>query len=330
MKVLITGGLGYIGSHTVVELLNKDFQVVVIDNLYNSSEAIVEKIKTITKKDFDFYNVDATIENDVEIIFQKHTFDAVIHFAGYKAVGESVFKPIMYYENNLMSTICISKLCVKYGVEKFIFSSSASVYGENESPLVESLELKQTISPYAETKVMCERILKDIANINKDFNVMLLRYFNPVGAHKSGLIGEKPNGIPNNLIPCIIDVVNGKRQKLLVYGDDYNTTDGTGVRDYIHVVDLAEGHVCALNSDAKGVGVYNLGTGCGYSVLEVISTFRRVNNVDFEYEIVDRRKGDLDSCFAACKKAEIELGFKAKHTLEDMCRDAFNFNIKQQ
>ncbi len=327
MKVLVTGGLGYIGSHTVVELLNKDFEVVVIDNLYNSREDVIENIKSITNKEFDFYKIDATITEDVETVFKEHSFNAVIHFAGYKAVGESVLKPIMYYENNIMATLVVSKLCVKYGVEKFIFSSSASIYGENESPLVETMELKPTISPYAETKVMCERILIDISNAYKGFNVMLLRYFNPVGAHKSGLIGERPNGVPNNLVPYIIDVVKGKQEKLLIFGDDYDTIDGTGVRDYIHVVDLAEGHVCALNSNKKGVNIYNLGTGRGYSVLEVMNTFKKVNNLDFDFEIVQRRKGDLAGCYADCKKAEAELGFKASHTLEDMCRDALNFKI---
>ncbi len=327
MKVLVTGGLGYIGSHTVVELLNNDYEVVVIDNLYNSSIDVLDKIRSITNKEFIFYEIDATNLNAVEKVFEEHFFDAVIHFAGYKAVGESVFKPIMYYENNLMATIVLSKLCIKFGVSRFIFSSSASVYGENISPLVENVEIKSTVSPYAETKLMCERILTDIAKANKDFKVTLLRYFNPVGAHQSGLIGEKPNGVPNNLMPYIIDVARGKQENLLVFGNDYDTIDGTGIRDYVHVLDLAIGHVCALKNNKDGVHIYNLGTGYGYSVFEVLNTFNKVNNLNVGYKIVERRKGDLAVCFADCKKAENELGFKAKYTLEDMCRDAYNFKI---
>ncbi len=325
MKVLVTGGLGFIGSHTVVELLDRNFEVVVVDNLFNSTVEVVDKIKNITQREFDFIKVDSTDFVQMDSVFANNKFDAVIHFAGYKAVGESVKEPLMYYENNLMSTIVVSKLCLKHNVEKFIFSSSATVYGDNIAPFKEGMTLLPTSNPYGETKAMCERILKDTATVNDGFKVTLLRYFNPIGAHKSGLIGEKPNGIPNNLMPYVVQVANGKREKLSVFGNDYDTPDGTGVRDYIHVVDLAVGHVLALENMKDSVNVYNLGTGKGASVLEVINTFSKVNNVEIPYEIVERRAGDLPSSYADCEKAEKELGFKSKHTLEDMCRDAYNF-----
>ncbi len=323
MNVLVTGGLGYIGSHTVVELLNENFDVTVIDNLSNSSIEVIDKIKNITKKEFNFYKADATSIEEMEPIFKKNKFNAIIHFAGFKAVGESVKNPLMYYENNLLSTITISKLCIKYDVNKFIFSSSATVYGNNKAPFVETMKLLPTTNPYGETKAMCERILKDTSKVNEKFSVTLLRYFNPIGAHESGLLIEEPNGIPNNLMPYIIQVANGKREKLFVYGNDYDTIDGTGIRDYVHVVDLAKGHVLALKKDNKGTNIYNLGTGVGYSVLEVVNKFKEVNNIDIPYEIVGRRAGDIDVSFADCTKAINELGYSNKYNLGDMCKHSY-------
>ncbi len=320
--ILVTGGLGYIGSNTVVELLNKGYEVIVVDNLYNSSEDVLEKIKTITNKDIIFYNIDVTIADKVEEIFKKHKIEAVIHFAGYKSVGESVEKPIMYYTNNLNSTLTVCNMCLKYNVNKFIFSSSATVYGANKSPFVETMELLPTTNPYGETKVMCERILTDIANANSNFAVTLLRYFNPLGGHESGLLCEKPNGIPNNLMPYVVEVAEKKREYLSIYGNDYNTIDGTGVRDYIHVTDLAIGHVLALEKIKTGVNIYNLGTGKGISVLQLVNKFEEVNRKKVPYVYTSRRSGDIDICYANCLKAEKELGFKAKYNLDDMCRDS--------
>ena len=325
MNILVTGGAGYIGSHTCVELLNNNHSVIIADNLCNSKIESIEKIKQITNKDVIFYLLDVTDEQAVESIFSSCQIDGVIHFAGLKAVGESVSKPLEYYYNNIVSTIILSKACIKHNVNKFVFSSSATVYGENKVPFVETMDLFPTTNPYGETKAISERILMDVAKANPNFSVSLLRYFNPVGAHESGLIGEAPSGIPNNLMPYITQVANGKLEKLRVFGNDYPTVDGTGVRDYIHVVDLAEGHVAAIEKLTEGVHIYNLGTGQGTSVLQLIHAFEEVNNIKVPYEIVDRRPGDIAFCYADASKAERELGWKAKRGLIEMCRDAWRF-----
>lgn len=330
MKILVTGGLGYIGSHTVVELLNEGYEVVVVDNLYNSSRDVYDKIKTITGKDFTFYEEDVCIEKKLDEIFSKERPDGVIHFAAYKAVGESVEKPIMYYENNLISTMKLCKVMKKYDCNVFVFSSSATVYGDPEVlPIKEDARLSTT-NPYGSTKLMNEQILKDVSIANKDFSAMILRYFNPIGAHKSGLIGEKPNGIPNNLMPYIVRVATRELEILSIFGDDYDTPDGTGVRDYIHVVDLAKGHLKALEKAFKepGIKYYNLGTGTGYSVLEMVKSFEKVNGVKVPYKIVGRRAGDIASCYADPTKAYEELGWKAEYGLEDMMLDSYNFVLK--
>jgi len=325
MNILVTGGLGFIGSHTCVELIDKNHKVIVADNLSNSKIETLDNIEKISGVKPDFYKIDVTIGSEVENLFKTYKFDGVIHFAGFKAVGESVEKPLDYYYNNLVSTISLSQMCLKYNVNKFVFSSSATVYGENESPLKENMELLPRTNPYGETKAMSERILKDTSNANSDFSVSLLRYFNPIGAHKSGLLGEDPNGIPNNLMPYVTKVAKKDLEKLQVFGNDYDTVDGTGVRDYIHVVDLAEGHVAAIENLGSGVNVYNLGTGKGTSVLQIIETFIKVNGVDVPYEIIGRRPGDIAICYADNKKAEEELGWKAKRDLKDMVRDAWRF-----
>ncbi|SHK14193.1 UDP-glucose 4-epimerase [Hathewaya proteolytica DSM 3090] len=325
MNILVTGGAGYIGSHTCVELLNNNHTVIVADNLCNSNINTIDKIKQITNKEVTFYKIDVTDEAAIETIFANHKIDGVIHFAGLKAVGESVEKPLAYYYNNLVSTMVLSKMCKKYNVNKFVFSSSATVYGDNQVPFVETMDLLPTTNPYGETKAMSERILTDIAKANPGFSVALLRYFNPVGAHESGLIGEAPNGIPNNLMPYITKVAKGELEKLRVFGNDYPTVDGTGVRDYIHVVDLAEGHVAALNKLQPGVHIYNLGTGQGTSVLELVKAFEEVSATQVPYEIVDRRPGDIASCYADVSKAERELGWTAKRGILEMCRDAWRF-----
>lgn len=329
MNILVTGGLGFIGSHTVIELIKSNHQVVIVDNLINSKVEVLDKINEICGVRPEFYQMDVTNESAVEEIFKTHSFDGLIHFAGLKAVGESVEKPIAYYYNNLVSTMVLSKLCLKYSVNRFVFSSSATVYGDQTSPLKEDFELKTTTNPYGETKAMSERILKDIAFANKDFAVTLLRYFNPVGAHSSGLIGEDPNGIPNNLMPFITKVAKRQLPVLSVFGDDYDTIDGTGVRDYIHVVDLAEGHVKALEHLNEGVHIYNLGTGQGTSVLELVHAFIQENKVDVPYKIVSRRPGDLATCYADANKAKAELKWSAKRGIEEMVRDAWNFELKQ-
>ena len=325
MRYLVTGGLGFIGSHTVVELINNDHEVVIADNLINSKLEVLDKIYEITGVKPNFFQIDVTDEEKVKEIFLNHKLDGVIHFAGLKAVGESVSKPLEYYYNNLVSTMVLSKLCLEYKVNKFVFSSSATVYGEQESPLNEDMELKRTTNPYGETKAMSERILIDTANANEGFSVCLLRYFNPVGAHESGLIGENPNGIPNNLMPYITKVAKKELKKLNIFGDDYNTVDGTGVRDYIHVVDLAKGHVKAIEKLASGVEIYNLGTGKGTSVLELVNAFMKVNNVDIPYEIVGRRAGDIATCYADTNKAMRDLGWRAEKDIEDMVRDSWRF-----
>ena len=325
MRYLVTGGLGFIGSHTVVELINNDHEVVIADNLINSKLEVLDKIYEITGVKPNFFQIDVTDEAKVKDIFLKYKLDGVIHFAGLKAVGESVSKPLEYYYNNLVSTMVLSKLCLEYKVNKFVFSSSATVYGEQESPLNEDMELKRTTNPYGETKAMSERILMDTANANEGFSVCLLRYFNPVGAHESGLIGENPNGTPNNLMPYITKVAKKELKKLNIFGDDYNTVDGTGVRDYIHVVDLAKGHVKAIEKLASGVEIYNLGTGKGTSVLELVNAFMKVNNVDIPYEIVGRRAGDIATCYADTNKAMRDLGWRAEKDIEDMVRDSWRF-----
>ena len=325
MNILVTGGLGFIGSHTVVELIKNNHSVVIADNLINSKIEVLDKLKSITNKEIIFYEIDVTDEVKVEKIFKNHKLDGIIHFAGLKAVGESVAKPLMYYYNNLVSTMVLSKMCLKYNVNKFVFSSSATVYGENKVPFVENMKLLPTTNPYGETKVMSERILTDISKANINFSVTLLRYFNPVGAHESGLIGEDPNGIPNNLMPFIAKVAKGELTKLNVFGNDYDTIDGTGVRDYIHVVDLAKGHVKAIESLKTGVNIYNLGTGKGTSVLELVKAFEKANNIKISYEIVKRRPGDIASCYADVSKAEKELGWTAKRNIVDMCRDSWKF-----
>lgn len=325
MTILVTGGAGYIGSHTCVALLEAGYQVIVADNLSNSKVETIAKIKEITGQEVIFYKIDVTDEEALKEIFDHHQIDGVIHFAGFKAVGESVEKPLAYYYNNLLSTIVVVKLCRAYQVDKFVFSSSATVYGDNKLPFVETMELLKTTNPYAETKAICERMLSDFAKVNRDFGVSLLRYFNPVGAHESGLIGEAPNNIPNNLMPYITQVAKGKLEKLRVFGNDYPTIDGTGVRDYIHVVDLAEGHVAALAALSKGIQIYNLGTGRGTSVLELLKAFEEANRITIPYQIVARRKGDIAAAYANARKAERDLGWIAQKSIAEMCRDAWQF-----
>jgi len=325
VNILVTGGAGYIGSHTCIALLKAGYSVIIADNLSNSKSETVMKIMDIADKEVTLYEIDVTDAEAVDIIFRNYKIDGVIHFAGLKAVGESVEKPLEYYYNNIVSTIVLTKACQKYGVNRFVFSSSATVYGDNQVPFVETMDLLPTTNPYGETKAMSERILTDIAKANPAFSVSLLRYFNPVGAHESGLIGEAPNGIPNNLMPYVTQVAKGKLEKLRVFGNDYSTVDGTGVRDYIHVVDLAEGHVAALENLNEGVHIYNLGTGKGTSVLELVKAFEEANDIEVPYEIVDRRPGDIASCYADASKAERKLGWIAKRDLITMCRDAWRF-----
>lgn len=330
MNILVTGGAGYIGSHTCVALLEAGHSVIIADNLSNSKSETVMKIMDIADKEVAFYEIDVTDAEAVDIIFRNYMIDGVIHFAGLKAVAESVEKPLDYYYNNVVSTLILAKACQKYGVNRFVFSSSATVYGDNKVPFVETLDLLPTTNPYGETKAMSERILTDIANANPAFSVSILRYFNPVGAHESGQIGEAPNGIPNNLMPYVTQVAKGKLEKLRVFGNDYPTVDGTGVRDYIHVVDLAEGHVAALENLTEGVHFYNLGTGKGTSVLELVKAFEEANDIEVPYEIADRRPGDIASCYADASKAKRELGWTAKRDLIAMCRDAWRFEEKKE
>lgn len=332
MKILVTGGLGFIGSHTVVELLDANYDVVVVDDLSNSTIDVKDKIEKITGKTFKYYEVNVCNEEKMDEIFKNEKVDAVIHFAGYKAVGESVAKPLMYYENNLLSTIVLIKTMEKYGVNNFVFSSSATVYGSPKSlPIEEDFPLSTT-NPYGTTKLFIERIIEDVCVANPNFSAVVLRYFNPIGAHKSGLIGENPVGIPNNLMPYIVRVADKQLKELSVFGNDYDTHDGTGVRDYIHVVDLAKGHLKAIEKadKSKGVMFYNLGTGTGYSVLDLVETFKRVNGVDVPYKIVDRRPGDIAACYADPKKAYEELGWKAELGIEEMCKDSYNYILKSR
>lgn len=330
-KILVTGGLGFIGSEAVICLIENGYEPVIVDNLFNAKLAVLDRIETIAGKRPSFYQIDIKDEEKMEKVFQENKLDAVIHFAGYKAVGESVEKPLEYYENNLETLLVVAKLMRKYKVNNIIFSSSATVYGvPTRVPLYESDPIADATNPYGETKVMIERILKDIQFANPKLNVGILRYFNPIGGHPSGLLGEDPNGLPNNLLPFVSQVAIGKLKCLKIFGNDYPTPDGTGVRDYIHVVDLAEGHVAALKKleENPGYVVYNLGTGKGTSVLELVKAYEEANNVKIPYEIVERRSGDVAENFADCSKAFNELHWKAKYTIKDACRDAYNFQIK--
>ena len=331
MKILVTGGAGYIGSHTCVELLNGGHDIVVMDNYSNSSPEALRAVEKLTDRTFPAYECDMLDYEGFEKIFQEQKIDAVIHFAGLKAVGESVRKPLEYYHNNLVGTINLLRLMKRYGVRRLVFSSSATVYGmHNPVPYKEDMPLS-AVNPYGMTKLMIEEMLQDLCAAEKDWKVALLRYFNPIGAHKSGLIGENPKGIPNNLMPYIMKVAVGQLDCLSVYGDDYPTPDGTGVRDYIHVCDLAVGHLKALEKldQLEGAQAYNLGTGKGSSVLDVVHAFEKASGVKVKYQIAPRRPGDLAAYYADPEKAKRELGWEAKYTLEDMCRDNWNF-IKTQ
>ncbi len=325
MKILVTGGLGYIGSHTIVELCKSNHEVIVVDNLVNSKIEVLEKLEKITNKKILFYEIDITDEKKFEKVFIENKIDFVIHFAGLKAVSESVFKPLEYYKNNVFGTIVLCELCKKYEVFNIVFSSSATVYGNQASPIKEEAELMKTTNPYGESKVMIERILTDLSNANEKFCITMLRYFNPVGAHKSGLIGEDPKDIPNNLMPIITKVAKGEIEKLSVFGSDYDTKDGTCIRDFVHICDLAKGHILAIDRNEKGINVYNLGTGRGYTVLELIKSFEKVNDIKINYELTDRRIGDIDICFADVTKANTHLGFECEFGIDDMVKDAWNF-----
>lgn len=329
MKILVTGGAGYIGSHTCVELLNEGFEVVVIDNFSNSKSSSLDAIKKITGKDFKFYEIDYLDKDALNKVFEENKIDAVINFAGFKAVGESVKKPIEYYTNNISGALNLLDVMRKHNVKKFVFSSSATVYGNPEKiPLTEDCKIGGTTNPYGTSKLFIEQILKDIYASDNSWDIIILRYFNPVGAHESGLIGEDPKGIPNNLMPYIAKVATKELKELSVFGNDYNTPDGTGVRDYIHVVDLAKGHVLALNKlekEGKGLFIYNLGTGTGYSVLDLVHAYEKANNVKVPYKIAPRRDGDIATCYSDPTKAKNELGFVATKTIEDMCHDSYKF-----
>ena len=333
MAILLPGGAGYIGSHTAIELLNAGKEIIIIDNFSNSKPEVLEKIKEITGKDFKFYEIDYLDRKELEKVFEENEIEAVLNFAGYKAVGESVKKPIEYYTNNISGALVLLDTMKKYNVKKFIFSSSATVYGEPEKvPITEEFKTGGTTNPYGTTKLFIEQILKDIYKSDNSWDICILRYFNPVGAHESGLIGEEPQGIPNNLMPYIVRVAAGKLQELSVFGNDYPTPDGTGVRDYIHVVDLAKGHVLALkklDEEKQGLFIYNLGTGKGYSVLDMVKAFEKATGKKVPYKIAPRREGDIAECYANPKKAEVELGWKAEKTLEDMCKDSWNYISKQ-
>lgn len=336
MNILVTGGAGYIGTHTVVELLNANHSVVVIDNLINSSKESLDRVTQITGKQIPFYKCDIRDRQELSEIFSMNKFDCCIHFAGLKAVGESVEKPLEYYDNNITGTLVLLDEMRKHGCKNIVFSSSATVYGDsNIMPVTEHCMKGKCKNPYGQTKSMLEDILNDLYmadvynNVSDIWNIVILRYFNPVGAHKSGLIGENPNGMPNNLMPFITQVAAGDIKKIIVFGNDYETADGSGVRDYIHVVDLAKGHVNAIEAIEKkcGLEIYNLGTGTGYSVLEVIKTFEKVTGMEVPYTIGPRRAGDVAICYSDPTKAEIELGWKAKYSLEDMCIDSWNWQM---
>ena len=331
MKILVTGGAGYIGSHTIIELDKAGHEVVVVDNLCNSSSKSLERVSSIIGKPIPFYQVDIRDRKGLDKVLEEHKVDACIHFAGLKAVGESCVKPFEYYENNINGTLVLTDALRSHGCKNIIFSSSATVYGNPAIiPITEECPKGRCTNPYGQTKSMLEEIFIDIQKADPEWNVVLLRYFNPIGAHKSGLIGEDPNGIPNNLMPYITQVAVGKRAELGVFGNDYDTHDGTGVRDYIHVVDLANGHVKALEAIKRGCGlaIYNLGTGHGYSVLDVVNAFVKANGVPVPYAIKPRRPGDISTCYSDPAKAERELGWKAQYGIEDMCRDSWNWQKK--
>ena len=332
MNVLVCGGTGYIGSHICVELLNAGYEVTVIDDFSNSRPEVLGYIKQITGKEVKFYEFNILDEEKTEAVFKENKLDAVIHCAAFKAVGESVEKPIEYYTNNLTTTLIVSKMMKKYHVNQIVFSSSATVYGDPETvPITEDCKLGETTNPYATSKAMMERILTDVQHACPEMSVTLLRYFNPIGAHESGLIGEDPKGIPNNLMPYIMKVATGELECLGVFGDDYDTHDGTGVRDYIHVVDLAKGHVKAIEHYANpGVHICNLGTGTGYSVLDLVKAFERVNNVKVKYVIKDRRPGDIATCYANPARAKEELDWVATKGIDEMCRDTWNYALKHK
>lgn len=334
MAILVTGGAGYIGSHTAVELLNAGKEIIVLDNFSNSKREVLDKIKEITGKDFKFYEMDYLNIEELEKVFKENKIEAVMNFAGYKAVGESVAKPLDYYENNVSGAIGLLKTMKKYNVKKFIFSSSATVYGEPEvMPITEEFKTGGTTNPYGTTKFFIEQILQDLYKSDNEWDIAILRYFNPIGSHESGLIGEEPQGIPNNLMPYIVRVASGELEQLSVFGNDYNTPDGTGVRDYIHVVDLAKGHLKALEKlekEGKGIYIYNLGTGKGYSVLEMVNTFENATGKKVKYKIVGRRAGDIAICYADPKKAKEELGWETKKVLEDMCKDSWRYIEKNK
>ena len=329
MAILLPGGAGFIGSHTAVELLNEGKEIIILDNFSNSKPEVLDAIREITGKEFKFYEMDYLDREKLEKVFEENEIDAVLNFAGYKAVGESVQKPIEYYQNNISGALVLLDTMRKYGCKKFIFSSSATVYGEPERiPLTEDCKTGGTTNPYGTTKLFIEQILKDIYASDNTWDICILRYFNPVGAHESGLIGEEPQGIPNNLMPYIVRVASGQLKELSVFGDDYNTPDGTGVRDYIHVVDLAKGHVKALeklDKEQQGLYIYNLGTGTGYSVLDMVKAFVKATGKDVPYKIAPRRAGDIATCYAEPTKAKAELNWQAEKTLEEMCKDSWNY-----
>lgn len=333
-KVFVTGCTGYIGSHTCVELLNKGYEVVGLDNFSNSNRSVLDKVKEITSKDIIFYEGNMLDRDILNKIFTENEIDAVIDFAAYKAVGDSVKKPIEYYTNNVSSVLTLLDVMKSFDVKSLVFSSSATVYGDPEViPLTEECKTGGTTNPYGTSKLFVEQILKDLYNSDNSWNICIFRYFNPVGAHESGLIGEEPNGIPANLMPFIAKVATGELECLSVFGDDYNTLDGTGVRDYIHIMDLASAHVNGLEKlekEERGLFIYNLGTGTGYSVLDIIKTFERVNNLKLNYKIVERRPGDIAECYADASKAREELNWEAKKTLDDMCRDAYNYVLMKK
>ena len=330
MHILLTGGLGFIGSHVAVLLGNSEHTVTIIDNLSNSSMKVYDNILKLVKypEHFDFVEGDVTVKTDLEKIFQSKHIDGIIHFASLKSVGESIEHPLTYYSQNLNGTLCLLETMKKYDCKKFIFSSSATVYGMQEPPLLETHQSGADLTnPYGQTKYFQECILTDYANVHPDMAITILRYFNPVGAHPSGLIGEDPEGIPNNLFPYILRVATGQYPHLNIFGNDYNTRDGTGIRDFIHVMDLAEGHVAALNKQNTELAVYNLGTGCGTSILELITSFEKVNNIKIPYVIAPRRKGDIDEIYASTEKANMCLDWVATRTLEDICKDGYRFTI---
>ena len=334
MAILLPGGAGYIGSHTAVELLNAGKDIIILDNFSNSNEKVLDAIKKITKKDFKFYEIDYLDREKLEEVFKENKIEAVINFAGFKAVGESVSKPLEYYYNNVSGAIVLLQTMAKYNVKKFVFSSSATIYGEQDSPkCVETMKRGTATNPYGTTKIMIEQILEDLYKADNEWKISILRYFNPVGAHETGLIGENPKGIPNNLMPFVQKVAVGELKELTIFGDDYDTEDGTCLRDYIHVVDLAKGHLKALeylDKSENGVYKHNLGTGKPVSVLEIVNAFMKVNNVDVPYKIGARRPGDLAKLYADPSKAEKELDWKATKTIEDMCKDSWNYIQKNK